>query len=250
MNRWFTVLSPLAFIIIWHVAGTLGLLGETPLPAEVAVALGGLLRGEDPFLGEVLRIHVAVSLVRIMAGFALAALCGIGLGLAMGWFPTVRIVMRPILEMLRPIPPFAWVVLAILWFSTGNAPAIFITFLGAFFPVALNTTAGVEGVSPVLREAASTLGASRWDSLRMVAIPAAVPEIFTGLRVGLGVAWMSLIAAEMVGVGTRGLGLLIETSKMVWRLDYAVAGMVVIGLVGFFLDFLMRWWSGYLLRWR
>ncbi len=250
MKRWLQWFSPLVLIGLWQLLGGLGMLGATPLPREVIAALWGLIQAGDPFLRGALWAHVTVSLWRILGGFAIAVLAGTGLGLVMGWYPWIRAIMRPLVEMLRPVPPFAWVVLAILWFKTGSAPAIFITFLGAFFPITVNTSEGVAGVSPLLREAAATLGASRWSSLRMVAVPAAAPQIFTGLRVGLGVAWMSLIAAEMAGVGTRGLGLLIETSKAVWRLDYAVAGMVVIGLVGFFLDFLMRLLGDYLLRWR
>lgn len=250
MIPWLRRLSPLIFILIWQLLGSLNLLGATPSPGEVAEALWNLARGGDPFMGETLRVHIGVSLVRILGGFALASLAGILIGLTMGWYPAVRAVTRPVIEMIRPIPPFAWVVLAILWFKTGNAPAIFITFLGAFFPVVINTSSGVEEVDPVLGEAAATLGASRRDTLLKVVVPAALPSIITGMRIGLGVAWMSLIAAEMVGVGTRGLGLLIETSKAVWRLDYAVAGMVIIGLTGFFLDFLMRLAGSRLLHWK
>ncbi len=250
MNRWLRRLSPLIFIVVWQLIASLGLLGATPSPWEVAEALWSLLLGGDPFLGETLRVHVGVSVLRILGGFAFATVFGIGIGLAMGWYPLVRAITRPVIEMIRPIPPFAWVVLAILWFKSGNAPAMFITFLGAFFPIVINTTSGVEEVDPVLSEAAANLGASPWDSLLKVAVPSALPAIFTGMRVGLGVAWMSLIAAEMVGVGTQGLGLMIETSKSVWRLDYVVAGMVVIGLVGFSLDYLMRLLGNYLLHWR
>lgn len=250
MNRWIYRLSPLILIIIWQLAGTMGWLGATPSPREVVEAMWALIRGGDPFLGETLGGHIIVSLYRIISGFTLATVTGVGIGLAMGWYPLVKAVTRPVIEMIRPIPPFAWVVLAILWFKTGNAPAVFITFLGAFFPIVINTTSGVEEVDPLLRDAAVNLGASRWDTLIKVAVPSALPAIFTGMRIGLGVAWMSLIAAEMVGVGTQGLGLMIETSKAVWRLDYAVAGMVFIGLVGYFLDYLMRLLGNYFLHWR
>lgn len=250
MNRYLRWLSPLLLLALWQLLSWAGALGATPSPVAVAKALWQLAIHGEPFLGGTLWGHILVSLYRILAGFILATIIGVGLGLLMGWYPKVYLFWRPTIEILRPIPPFAWVVLAILWFKVGNAPAIFITFLAAFFPILLNTVAGIESLDPVLREAAETLGATRRISLFKVALPWATPSIFTGLRVGLGVAWMSLIAAEMVGVGTLGLGLLIETSKAVWRLDYVVAAMVVIGLIGLALDYAMRRAERYLLRWR
>ncbi len=239
-----------AFFGLWELLCVSGALGSTPSPVEAAKALGHLVTGGDPFFHRSLWVHILASLGRILCGFALAALAGVGLGLLMGWYRAAYYFFHPIVEMLRPIPPFAWVVLAILWFKIGNAPAVFIVFLGAFFPVLLNTVSGVESFDRVLGEAAATLGASRHQVLARVVLPSSLPQIFTGLRVGLGVAWMSLIAAEMVGVGTTGLGLLIETSKSLWSLDYAVAVMIVIGATGFLLDYAMRRAERYFLRWR
>jgi len=249
--RWVLgICGPLAFLGLWQLFGSAGWLGATPSPADVARAVVRLTTRGDPFLRRTLWAHVGASLLRITCGFALAAIVGTGLGLLMGWSRVARQALRPLVEMLRPIPPFAWIVLAILWFRIGNAPAVFIVFLGAFFPVLLNVASGLESFDRVLGEAAATLGASPAQVLFRVAFPSALPQVFTGLRVGLGVAWMSLIAAEMVGVGGSGLGLLIESSKAVWDLDYAVAGMAVIGTVGLALDLGMRRVEAYFLRWR
>ncbi len=244
------LLPPLIFIALWQLLAFAGALGATPSPWEVLKALWSLASKPDPYLHATLWSHLGASLLRVTCGFFIAFLVGVGSGLLMGWYPLVYHSLHPLVEMIRPVPPFAWVVLAILWFKIGNAPAIFIVFLGAVFPMIINTVSGVEAVDPVLCEAAATLGANRRQILWKVVVPSALPQIITGLRVGLGVAWMSLIAAEMVGVGNRGLGLIIDVSKSTWRLDYAVAGMVVIGLIGFFLDFLMRRGERALLRWR
>jgi ABC-type nitrate/sulfonate/bicarbonate transport system permease component len=250
-RRWgLGICGLVAFLGLWQLLGWLGWLGATPSPAAVARAVARLAGQGDPFMRRSLWSHVGASLFRILCGFALAAAAGTGMGLLMGWNAVLRHLFRPLVEMLRPVPPIAWVVLAILWFGIGNAPAVFIVFLGALFPVLLNMVSGLESFDPVLGEAAVTLGASRAQVLFRVAFPSALPQFFTGLRVGLGVAWMSLIAAEMVGVGTSGLGLMIESSKTMWRLDYAVAGMVVIGAVGLALDFAMRRVETYFLRWR
>ncbi len=249
-RRALSVCGPLAFLGLWQLFGAAGWLGATPSPYAVARALVRLVTHGDPFLKKTLWAHAGASLLRILCGFAIAAAAGTGLGMLMGWSRVARQMLRPVVEMMRPIPPFAWIVLAILWFRMGDAPAVFIVFLGAFFPVLLNVASGMESYDRVLGEAAATLGASPLQVLFRVALPAALPHVFTGLRVGLGVAWMSLIAAEMVGVGGSGLGLLIESSKAVWDLEYAVAGMVVIGTVGLLLDLAMRGMEAHFLRWR
>lgn len=249
--RWaLRIASPLAFLALWQALCSAGVLGATPSPVDVARALGHLFTEGDPIFGRSVWAHILSSLYRVVCGFALAALAGVGLGLLMGWYRPVYYALHPLVEMLRPIPPFAWIVPAILWFKIGNAPAVFIVFLGAFFPILLNTVSGVDSFDRVLGEAAATLGAGRSQVLTRVVFPSAVPQVFTGLRVGLGVGWMSLIAAEMAGVGTVGLGVMIQSTLALWDLDYAFAFMAVIGALGFLLDFGMRRAERYFLRWR
>jgi ABC-type nitrate/sulfonate/bicarbonate transport system permease component len=159
--------------------------------------------------------------------------------------------LTPIVEMVRPIPPLAWIPIAILWFGIGVRSAAFIIFLGAFFPILLSTTAGVLSVDKILLEASHTLGAKGKDIFFKVLVPGATPSIFTGLRIGLGIGWMTLVAAEFTGVkGGYGLGYMIMVARDIQRPDQIVAGMVVIGLIGYLLDVSIRIVEGRVLRWR
>ena len=150
--------------------------------------------------------------------------------------------------MLRPVPPLAWIPLSILWFGIGDTQNQFIIFLGIFFPILLNTFAGVVGVEPNLIRAARCLGASEWEVLRRVVLRAALPQIVTGIRIGLGVGWMALVAAELVGANS-GLGFLINDARTVLRTDYVIVGMATIGLVGLLIDWLIRVLVRRLLPW-
>jgi len=154
-------------------------------------------------------------------------------------------------EAIRPIPPLAWAPLALIWFGLGLASAAFIVFLGAFFPILLNTVSGVKSVDPHLVEAARTLGARKRTILGRVLVPGSMPSIIIGMRIGMGIAWMTLIAAELIGVKNGyGLGYMIMTARDLARYDLLVAGMVVIGVVGFLIDWLIRLGEKRLLRWR
>ncbi len=200
--------------------------------------------------GYLLEGHLFASLHRVVTGFLLAALLGIPLGILMGWSNTLQSALRPIIEVIRPIPPLAWIPIAILWFGIGLKSAAFIIFLGAFFPVLLNTISGVHLVNPVLVEASLTLGLSRWGILTKVLTPGALPSIFTGMRVGLGIGWMTLVAAEFTGVKSGyGLGYMIMTARDVQRPDLIVAGMATIGVVGYGMDAVLSFVRSRSLRW-
>jgi ABC-type nitrate/sulfonate/bicarbonate transport system permease component len=192
-----------------------------------------------------------MSLYRVAWGFLLAAAVAVPLGLAMGWSPRLRRLFSPVVELLRPVPPLAWIPISILWFGIGVRSAAFIIFLGAVFPILLNTVAGVLAVSPALVEAARTLGAREGQLLRKVLLPGALPSIFVGLRVGLGIGWMTLVAAEFTGVKSGyGLGYMIMTARDIQRPDEIIAGMVVIGVTGLLIDLLIRLAEARLLPWR
>lgn len=217
----------------------------TLLPAPTAVVVAGvdLLRS-----GEIV-LHVLQSLKRVLAAFAVAAVVGVSLGVAMGWWRMVGQLVDPVLEFLRPIPPMAWIPLGILWFGIGDTQNIFIIFLGAVFPIVLNTIAGVRGVDRTLVWGALTLGGTRRQILWEIIIPGALPLILTGLRIGLGVGWMALVAAELVAASS-GLGFLIEDSRSLLFTERVLLGMILIGLLGLLLDQVMRatqrastpWW--------
>ncbi|MDE2290385.1 MAG: ABC transporter permease, partial [Burkholderiales bacterium] len=153
--------------------------------------------------------------------------------------PWVEEQLDPVFEILRPVPPLAWIPLSILWFGIGDTQNVFIIFLAIFFPILLNTITGVKGIEPNLIRAARCLGAPEWKILWRIALMAALPQIMTGIRIGLGVGWMALVAAELVGA-ISGLGFMINDARTVLRTDYVIVGMATIGLVGFVMDRVIR----------
>lgn len=236
---------PLLLIAAWQYISTF-VLDETTralLPAPTAVAVAGwdLIAS-----GELLR-HLFDSLRREFTAFCWS-LVAIPLGVAMGWWKSVNEQLDPLIEMLRPIPPLAWIPLSILWFGVGDTQNQFIIFLGIFFPILLNTITGVTGVEPNLVRAARCLGAGEAAVLRRVVLRAALPQIVTGIRIGLGVGWMALVAAELVGANS-GLGFLINDARTLLRTDVVIVGMITIGLVGLALDLMIRALSRRALPW-
>lgn len=212
-----------------------------PPPSEVMQAAWELLRS-----GELLT-HLWASLRRELVAFTLA-LVAIPIGVAMGWWRGVHDQVDPVIELLRPIPPIAWIPLSILWFGVGDRQNQFIIFLGIFFPILVNTVIGVKNIEPNLIRAARCLGASEFKMLQRVVLPAVLPQLMTGIRVGFGVGWMALVAAELVGA-TSGLGFLINDARSLLRTDIILVGMFVIGLSGFTIDLLIRRLSRALLPW-
>lgn len=193
--------------------------------------------------------HIAVSVVRVGKAFLLATLLGVPLGLGFGWSTRFREYVFPVFELLRPIPILAWVPLAIVMFATSEASVIYLTFLASFFATALNSMLGVQAIDPVYRRAAECLGASRWQVFRHVIVPGALPFVFTGLQISVGVAWFSLVAAEMVS-GQFGLGYVINTSYTTVQYPTIVIGMFTLGAVGYATSALVRVVGRGLTRWR
>jgi NitT/TauT family transport system permease protein len=188
------------------------------------------------------------SLMRVLGGFAIGAGLALPLGLFMGARPVVHELFNPLIQLLRPIPPIAFIPLSILWFGLGNPPALFLISLGAFFPVLMNTIAGVRNVDAIYLRAARNLGAGEWTLFRRVMVPAAMPYILTGVRVGIGVAFIVVIVAEMIAVNA-GLGYrILEAREYFWS-DKIIAGMASIGVLGLLIDVGMNRLNGWLLRW-
>lgn len=184
--------------------------------------------------------HVAASLFRVGSGFLLAVAFAIPLGLWMGWVRGAFTTLNPIFQMLRPISPIAWIPIAILWFGVGNASPIYLIFISSVFPMIVQTTSGVHTIERRYLRAAGNFGVSRATLFRQVVIPAALPQIIVGMRIGLGVAWLVVVAAEMIALRS-GLGYLIIDSRNAGnRYDLVIASMVIIGLIGLLLDILMR----------
>jgi ABC-type nitrate/sulfonate/bicarbonate transport system permease component len=214
-----------------------------PPPTAVAAAAWDLITS-----GE-LAMQAWASFQREFVAFAAAALTAIPLGMAMGWWRSVYNQMMPLTELLRPMPPLAWIPLGILWFGVGNTENEFIIFLAVFFPVLINTIAGIRSVDVQMIRAARSLGANESAVLFRVAWNAALPQIFTGLRVGFGIGWMALVAAEITGART-GLGFLMWDSRNFLRTDIIITCMITIGLLGLAFDqglqltmrLLLPWW--------
>ncbi len=193
--------------------------------------------------------HIWASVRRVGIAFVLATALGVPLGLFLGWSKTFREYVFPVFETLRPIPILAWVPLAILMFSGTESPVIFLTFLASFYATALNTMLGVESIDESYSRAAYCLGASKWQVFREVIVPGAMPFIFTGLQISIGVAWFSLVAGEMVS-GEFGLGYVINTSYTMVRYPTIIIGMVTLGLVGYVTSAMVRVAGDWLMQWR
>jgi len=205
-----------------------------PTPWQVVRGSWKLLR--DGTLWE----HIGASLLRVGAGFLLAVVVAIPLGLWMGWVKCAYTTLNPIIQMLRPISPIAWIPIAILWFGVGNASPIYLIFISSVFPMIVQTTSGVHTIERRYLRAAQNFGGSRYTLFRRVVIPAVLPQIIVGMRIGLGVAWLVVVAAEMIALRS-GLGYLIIDSRNAGnRYDLVIAGMVIIGLIGLLLDAAMR----------
>jgi NitT/TauT family transport system permease protein len=221
-----------AFGAVWWIAADTSLV--VPTPWEVFTGIVEL--GRRGLLVK----HITASLVRVGVGFGLAAVLAIPLGVLMGWFGKVHGALNPLVQMLRPISPIAWIPLSILWFGVGNLAPIFLIFLASFFPLVVQTAAGIETVEQEYIRAGRNYGFRGLRFFRQVVIPAALPDIVVGVRVALGVAWLVVVAGEMVAINS-GLGyLIIDARNAGNRYDLVVGGMVIIGVIGFLLDTLTR----------
>jgi len=194
-------------------------------------------------------LHILVSLRRIAIAFIFATALGVPVGLLLGWSKTFKDYVFPIFEMIRPIPILAWVPLAIVMLPGSELPVLYLTFLASFFATALNTMLGVKSIDPVYVLAAKCLGASRWQVFRHVVVPGALPFIFTGLQISIGVAWFSLVAAEMVS-GQFGLGYLINTSYTTVQYPTIIIAMITLGIVGYITSVAVRVAGDWLMGWR
>lgn len=251
MTTWLVpAVLPLLLLLAWDVAvratGTM----LVPSPQEVGLmlwdfAFGGIY---DDAFSATLPTHWLQSMSRVYGAFALAALAGIPLGLVIGKNAAIRRFVDPTLQMLRPVPVTAWLPLSMIFFGVGPNAAIFLVFLGAFFPIVINTNFGVKSVEPRLFEAAAMLGCKGTSMFRQVVLPAAMPSIFNGLRLGHGIAWFLIVVGEMTGV-PEGLGAAIMDGRMLSRTDVVIAGMVVIGFTGFVTDRLLVILNNRLLKW-
>ena len=233
-GSWETIFWPLVafglLLAVWHYSVVWTGTKVFPSPLNVEKGLAGL------FQKHVLWADIGDSLRRVAIGFGAAVVTGIPLGLTLGWYPALNQVVNPTLEILRPISPIAWIPVAIIFFGIGDNAATFLVFLGAFFPIVVACVSGVSSVPPIFRRAGRNFGLSPAQILTKVVFPAALPQILIGLRIALGIAWLVVVAGEMIAVDS-GLGyLVIDSRNSGKRYDLVVAAMLLIGLIGLALD--------------
>ena len=216
-----------------------------PTPWQVVTGTVELIKDGTLF------VHIGASLMRVGVGFSLAVLVAVPLGLWLGWVRRAYSTLNPLFQILRPISPIAWIPIDILWFGVGDASPIYLIFISSVFPMIVQTTAGVHTIERRYLRAAQNFGVSRYTLFRQVVIPAVLPQIIVGMRIGLGVAWLVVVAAEMIALRS-GLGYLIIDSRNAGnRYDLVIAGMIIIGLIGLMLDGVMRLLEGLKsVRWR
>ncbi len=200
--------------------------------------------------GQNLIVNTYVSLREVLLGFSVAGALAIPFGLLLGWSQAFRAYINPAVQILRPVPPIAWMPFAIAWFGIGINSVLFIIAIGAFFPILINTVDGVLGVQRRWVEVAETFHATTFEKLRTVVLPGALPTIWTGLRVSFGVAWMCVVAAEMLPGTTAGLGFLIMYAYNLGQLQVIGAGMIIIGLIGLGADIIFRAGQAQLFSWK
>ncbi|ERK11617.1 MAG: taurine ABC transporter permease TauC [Pantoea sp.] len=235
-----SLLSVAVLLLVWWGVTALGLIAPLFLPAPQQV-LKKLLLIASPqgFMDATLWQHLGASLTRMLVALFFAALIGIPVGIAMGLSPAIRGLLDPLIELYRPVPPLAYLPLMVIWFGIGETSKILLIYLAIFAPVTLSTLAGVKNAQQVRIRAAQALGATRWQLLRWVILPGALPEILTGLRIGLGVGWSTLVAAELIAA-TRGLGFMVQSAGEFLATDVVLAGILVIALIAFSLELGLR----------
>lgn len=234
----FSVLAVL--VIIWWAVTACQLISPLflPPPQQVLAKLV-TIAGAQGFMDATLWQHLVASMSRILLALIAAVVIGIPAGIAMGLSPTIRGILDPIIELYRPVPPLAWLPLMVIWFGIGETPKVLLIWLAIFAPLAMSALAGVQSVQQVRVRAAQSLGANRVQVLWYVILPGALPEILTGLRIGLGVGWSTLVAAELIAA-TRGLGFMVQSAGEFLATDVVLAGIAVIAVIAFLLELSLR----------
>jgi NitT/TauT family transport system permease protein len=222
-------------LMIWELMARAGWWSSEVFPGPLKV----ILSMEELIADGTLFKHVISSLFRVTAGFYLAMAFGIPLGMVLGRREVVKHLLNPVIHFLRPISPLAWIPLSMLWFGIGDKPAVFLIFLSSFFPLVASTTAAVISIDPIFFQVAANFKFSRFEVITKIIIPAILPSVFTALRITIGIAWLVVVAAEMIAVKS-GLGYLILDSRNALRMDYVIDGMIVIGTIGLLIDFIMK----------
>ena len=236
-------------LLLWFVVTNAGWIKPLFLPSPQAVLAKFVQVSTEGFAGATLLEHTLTSLYRVFGAFALACLTAIPIGILMGVSRVARGIFDPPIEFYRPLPPLAYLPMVIIWFGIGEFSKIYLIFLAIFAPMAISARSGVRSVSIEQIHAAYSMGATRMQVIRRIILPSALPEIFTGMRIGIGVGWTTLVAGEMVA-STRGLGFMVLNAAEFLASDVVIMGIIVIGLFAFAFDLLMRHLEKVLVPWK
>jgi len=243
-RRWLGVLTLVVIFALWQLLPSYGVLDKYLFPPPSVIVNDGFL----PWFERTFVSDVLYSLLHWATGLALGFVAGFALGITMGWYRVVDSIFYYLIELVRPIPPIAWIPAMIIWLGIGHRTASAIIFIGAFFPVLINCYSGARNVDPVLIDAAKVLGTR--NLLLKVVIPYATPFILTGLRIAIAACWMCVVAAEMFGTTRYGLGWTLFLAMSWGRMDLVFAGMITFGVIGLVMDVAFRRFERWILRWK
>ncbi|MQA56129.1 taurine ABC transporter permease TauC [Pseudomonas piscis] len=238
-TRWISVLTLVGLLALWWAVTASGLVEPLFLPSPGAVLQKGWLLATSGYMDATLWQHLAASLQRIGLGLGLAVLTAIPVGIAIGANRVARGVLDPLIEFYRPIPPLAYLPLIVIWCGIGELSKVLLIYLAIFAPIAIATATGVRTVDPAKLRAAQSLGATRVQLIRHVILPSALPDILTGIRIGLGVGWSTLVAAELIAA-TSGLGFMVQSAAQFLVTDVVVLGILVIAVIAFAMEMGLR----------
>lgn len=246
---WLSVTSVAVMLFVWWLVTTMGWVKPlfVPSPQSVLTKFGQIW--SEGFTNTSFLEHILISTARVFGAFLLACVIGLPLGLAMGMSPMIRGIFDPPIEFYRPIPPLAYLPLMIIWFGIGETSKVLLIFLSVFAPVVLGARSGVKSAAIEQIHAAYSFGATRWQVMRHVILPSAMPEILTAMRVGIGFGWTTLVAAEMVAA-TSGLGYMVLSASQFLQTSVVIMGIFVIATIAFAFDLLMRFLERRLVPWK
>ncbi len=238
------ILLPLIILAVWEFVCHTGIFQSYTMPAPEAVIQAAVDGIRDGSLAK----HIGASFLRVLEGFLIAAVCALALGIVTGLSRKAERFFELVIQIVKPIPPIAWIPLAILWFGIGEPSKLFIIFLGAFFPILLNTVSGIHNLDSKYLELAKVYEVDKPRLVTRIILPGALPEILTGIRVGLGNAWVCVVAAEMIAA-TRGIGYMLSNGRSLSRPDQVILGMLLIGIVGKIMDDILKFISKKIVKW-
>jgi len=248
-TTWLSITTIAIILFIWWGVTALGMVKPLFLPSPQAIVAKFISVFQNGFTGNSLLDHVWISTARVFGAFLLACAIGIPLGLAMGMNPIIRGIFDPPIEFYRPIPPLAYLPLMIIWFGIGETSKVLLIFLSVFAPVTLGARAGVKSATIEQIHAAYSFGATRWQVLLRVILPAAMPEILTAMRIGVGFGWTTLVAAEMVAA-TKGIGYMVLSASQFLQTPTVIMGIVIIAAIAYAFDMLMRFFERKFVPWK